>query len=257
MNAMYPERFTRDEARSSSACSRCTEGAAQRRRPRGGLRAPPRALPARAARAAASACARRRSRPCPSSSSRASDVDGAAAARRRTARLMPNVEEILEGQRICICAGSGGVGKTTTSAALAAGLAARGQKVGVLTIDPAKRLADSLGLEELGNEPRQVDPDAVRARGDRDEGRAVGDDARRQGDLRRAGRASTPPTRRRATASSRTGSTARSRTRSPAPRSTWRWRSSSRSTRRAASTSSSSTRPPRATPSTSSTRRSG
>jgi anion-transporting ArsA/GET3 family ATPase len=71
---------------------------------------------------------------------------------------MPSVAEMLAGKKIAICAGSGGVGKTTTSAALAAGLAARGSKVAVLTIDPAKRLADSLGLEELGNEPRQVDP---------------------------------------------------------------------------------------------------
>jgi anion-transporting ArsA/GET3 family ATPase len=50
------------------------------------------------------------------------------------------------------------VGKTTSSAAIAAGMAARGKKVAVLTIDPAKRLADSLGLPELGNEERQVDP---------------------------------------------------------------------------------------------------
>ncbi len=71
---------------------------------------------------------------------------------------MANVGEILEGKGVCICAGSGGVGKTTTSAAIAAGLAARGQRVAVLTIDPAKRLADSLGLDELGNEPKQVDP---------------------------------------------------------------------------------------------------
>jgi anion-transporting ArsA/GET3 family ATPase len=71
---------------------------------------------------------------------------------------VPNVGEILEDRSICICAGSGGVGKTTISAALAAGLAARGQKVAVLTIDPAKRLADSLGLEQLVNEPRRVDP---------------------------------------------------------------------------------------------------
>jgi anion-transporting ArsA/GET3 family ATPase len=71
---------------------------------------------------------------------------------------MTNIEEILEGRSICICAGSGGVGKTTTSAAIAAGMAARGNKVAVLTIDPAKRLADSLGLPELGNEERQVDP---------------------------------------------------------------------------------------------------
>lgn len=71
---------------------------------------------------------------------------------------MPSVGEMLEGKRVAICAGSGGVGKTTTSAALAAGLAARGSKVAVLTIDPAKRLADSLGLGELGNEPRRVNP---------------------------------------------------------------------------------------------------
>lgn len=71
---------------------------------------------------------------------------------------MPSIERVLEGNRIVICAGSGGVGKTTTSAAIALGMAARGLKVCVLTIDPAKRLADSLGLEELGNEASRVDP---------------------------------------------------------------------------------------------------
>jgi anion-transporting ArsA/GET3 family ATPase len=71
---------------------------------------------------------------------------------------MPAVDEILAGKDICICAGSGGVGKTTTSAAIAAGMAARGLRVCVLTIDPAKRLADSLGLRELGNEARRVEP---------------------------------------------------------------------------------------------------
>jgi anion-transporting ArsA/GET3 family ATPase len=60
--------------------------------------------------------------------------------------------------RLYICAGSGGVGKTTTSAALAMGLAAEGRRVAVVTIDPARRLADALGLDELGNEPRLVDP---------------------------------------------------------------------------------------------------
>ena len=65
--------------------------------------------------------------------------------------------ELLEGRRIVVCAGSGGVGKTTTAAAIAMGMAERGLKVAVVTIDPAKRLADSLGLEELGNEPRRVD----------------------------------------------------------------------------------------------------
>ena len=64
--------------------------------------------------------------------------------------------------RSCICGGSGGVGKTTTSAAIAMGDGGRGRKVAVVTIDPAKRLANSLGLEELGNEPALVDPDAVR-----------------------------------------------------------------------------------------------
>ena len=71
---------------------------------------------------------------------------------------MASIAELLEGKRVCICAGSGGVGKTTTSAAIAAGMAARGKRVAVLTIDPAKRLADSLGLPELGNTERQVDP---------------------------------------------------------------------------------------------------
>jgi anion-transporting ArsA/GET3 family ATPase len=78
---------------------------------------------------------------------------------------MASVVELLEGKRVCICAGSGGVGKTTTSAAIAAGMAARGKKVAVLTIDPAKRLADSLGLPELGNEERQVDPALFTAAG--------------------------------------------------------------------------------------------
>jgi anion-transporting ArsA/GET3 family ATPase len=67
-----------------------------------------------------------------------------------------SVADLLEGKRICICAGAGGVGKTTTSAAIAMGMAARGLKVAVLTIDPAKRLANSLGLPELGNEERMV-----------------------------------------------------------------------------------------------------
>jgi anion-transporting ArsA/GET3 family ATPase len=69
-----------------------------------------------------------------------------------------SLERRLRGKRICICAGSGGVGKTTTSAALAMGLARRGMRVAVVTIDPARRLATSLGLERLDNEPRLVDP---------------------------------------------------------------------------------------------------
>jgi anion-transporting ArsA/GET3 family ATPase len=78
---------------------------------------------------------------------------------------MASVGEILAGKGICICAGSGGVGKTTISAAIAAGMAAGGLKVCVLTIDPAKRLADSLGLRELGNEARRVDSKLFEAQG--------------------------------------------------------------------------------------------
>ncbi|MET0468449.1 MAG: ArsA-related P-loop ATPase [Aeromicrobium sp.] len=58
--------------------------------------------------------------------------------------------------RIVVCCGSGGVGKTTTAAALALRAAERGRTVCVLTIDPARRLAQSLGLLELDNTPRPV-----------------------------------------------------------------------------------------------------
>jgi len=57
---------------------------------------------------------------------------------------------------IIVCCGSGGVGKTTTSAALALRAAERGRKAVVLTIDPARRLAQSMGIEELDNTPRPV-----------------------------------------------------------------------------------------------------
>ena len=65
-------------------------------------------------------------------------------------------DELIETREILICCGSGGVGKTTTSAAVAIHAAMRGMKALVLTIDPAKRLANSLGLTELGNEERRV-----------------------------------------------------------------------------------------------------
>ena len=62
-----------------------------------------------------------------------------------------------------VCCGSGGVGKTTTSAALALAAAEAGRTVVVLTIDPARRLAQSLGLVELDNEPRRVEVPGARA----------------------------------------------------------------------------------------------
>jgi anion-transporting ArsA/GET3 family ATPase len=59
--------------------------------------------------------------------------------------------------KVLVCCGSGGVGKTTTSAALAVRAAEHGRRAVVLTIDPAKRLAQALGLERLANEPGRVE----------------------------------------------------------------------------------------------------
>ncbi len=69
-----------------------------------------------------------------------------------------DVDELLADRRteIIVCCGSGGVGKTTTSAALALRAAEQGRQVCVLTIDPARRLAQSMGLTELDNIPRIV-----------------------------------------------------------------------------------------------------
>src|SRR5580704_14860523 len=69
----------------------------------------------------------------------------------------PGLLERLREKHVCICVGAGGVGKTTTSAALALGLAAAGAKVAVVTIDPAARLAEALGLRELSDEPQLLD----------------------------------------------------------------------------------------------------
>ncbi len=79
-----------------------------------------------------------------------------------TRRLAPtrvlDVDPLLDdpGTRIIVCCGSGGVGKTTTAAALGLRAAERGRKVVVLTIDPARRLAQSMGIDSLDNVPRRV-----------------------------------------------------------------------------------------------------
>ncbi|WP_188779973.1 ArsA family ATPase [Marmoricola endophyticus] len=82
---------------------------------------------------------------------------GPLAARSRTAPAL-DVDALLDDpdRRIIVCCGAGGVGKTTTSAAIALRAAERGRKVVVLTIDPARRLAQSMGIAKLDNTPRPV-----------------------------------------------------------------------------------------------------
>ena len=69
---------------------------------------------------------------------------------------MNPIAEIVATKEIIVCAGSGGVGKTTTAAAIAMQAAIQGKRAAVLTIDPARRLASSLGLKELSSEPTRV-----------------------------------------------------------------------------------------------------
>lgn len=78
---------------------------------------------------------------------------------------MSSISQMLAEKRLIITAGSGGVGKTTSAAALAVVAASRGRKVAVLTIDPAKRLADALGLDDLTGELRRVDDAAFASSG--------------------------------------------------------------------------------------------
>ena len=80
------------------------------------------------------------------------------------------MDDMLRDKSVIVCAGSGGVGKTTTAAAIALHAAVRGRKAAVLTIDPAKRLASSLGLKELSNAPSKVNPRKFTAAGIKAEG---------------------------------------------------------------------------------------
>src|SRR5687767_9513605 len=75
---------------------------------------------------------------------------------------VPGLVDVLLERRILVCVGSGGVGKTTTAAALALTAARRGKKTLVLTIDPAKLLAASLGLAALGHQLQEFDPALIR-----------------------------------------------------------------------------------------------
>ena len=79
--------------------------------------------------------------------------------------MIPDLETLLTTKKVLLCCGSGGVGKTTTSASLALAAACLGRKAVVCTIDPARRLANSLGLEELDAEVVKVDPARFEAAG--------------------------------------------------------------------------------------------
>ncbi|MCU1497780.1 MAG: putative anion transporting ATPase [Acidimicrobiales bacterium] len=68
-----------------------------------------------------------------------------------------DLSELVAERQIMICSGSGGVGKTTTAAVLAMEAARAGRRAVVVTIDPAKRLADALGLEGIGNVPSRIE----------------------------------------------------------------------------------------------------
>ncbi len=85
-------------------------------------------------------------------------MTGSRSGRRRAAVPVLDIDALLKDPelKVLVTCGSGGVGKTTTAAALALRAAEQGRRVVVLTIDPARRLAQSLGLTELDNTPRQV-----------------------------------------------------------------------------------------------------
>src|SRR6187549_292224 len=74
-------------------------------------------------------------------------------------RPRPGLNALLESRRVLLCVGCGGVGKTTTTAALGLAAARRGKRVLCLTIDPARRLSQSLGLSEMKTEAQLVRPE--------------------------------------------------------------------------------------------------
>ncbi len=69
---------------------------------------------------------------------------------------MTEYSRIVHERGVVVCCGTGGVGKTTTAAATALAAARAGRRAAVVTIDPAKRLADALGIAELGNTPTEI-----------------------------------------------------------------------------------------------------
>jgi anion-transporting ArsA/GET3 family ATPase len=82
------------------------------------------------------------------------DVDGG-----ETARPVATLPELVTERSVVVCCGSGGVGKTTVSATIALAAARAGRRSCVVTVDPARRLADALGVESLPNTPSEVQGD--------------------------------------------------------------------------------------------------
>jgi len=76
-----------------------------------------------------------------------------------------NLADVVAGHRVVVSAGSGGVGKTTVAASLSLWGALQGRRTVVLTIDPARRLATSLGLETLGSAPHEIPAQLFREHG--------------------------------------------------------------------------------------------
>jgi anion-transporting ArsA/GET3 family ATPase len=76
-----------------------------------------------------------------------------------------SIEDVVDRSHVVVCCGTGGVGKTTTAAVIALAGARRGRNAVVVTIDPAKRLADTLGLAHLDDSAREIDPSLWARRG--------------------------------------------------------------------------------------------
>ncbi|MEM7678214.1 MAG: ArsA-related P-loop ATPase, partial [Myxococcota bacterium] len=75
------------------------------------------------------------------------------------------LRDVVAEKQVIVCCGAGGVGKTTTSAALALSAARLGRHALVLTIDPARRLAQALGIPPTGKEPVGIDREVLAAKG--------------------------------------------------------------------------------------------
>jgi anion-transporting ArsA/GET3 family ATPase len=96
---------------------------------------------------------------------RGAAVPQSASSASATTARSPGLSNLLSSRRVILCVGCGGVGKTTTTAALGLAAARRGKRVLCLTIDPARRLAQSLGLAEMKTEAQRVAPERFKEAG--------------------------------------------------------------------------------------------